>query len=94
MHFTAPVQSVFVSGSNTTTSTSRHDVIGSRDAKEGEGGEDKKVRQLTFTAGVPSYLACVAVGGYPPPEVRVHLGQVSELSRLRQYCLKERSQVK
>ena len=72
----APVQSVFVSGSNATFSsalTSSHDVTGSRDLNEEDDG---KVGQLTFTAGVPSYLACVAVGGYPPPEVRVHLGQV------------------
>jgi len=81
----APVQTVFVSGSNATSSsavTSSHDVIGSRDLNEEDDRHDGKVGQLTFTAGVPSYLACVAVGGYPPPEVRVHLGQVNEPSCL------------
>jgi len=84
-----------VSTSNATSGsavvTPSHDVIGSRDLNEDEDGEDGKARQLTFTAGVPSYLACVAVGGYPPPEVRVHLGQVSELSCLLcllKYCFK------
>jgi len=69
-----------VTGSNATgdgaavTSSSSYDVTGSRDLSG--GGEDEKVGRLVFTAGAQSYLACVAVGGYPPPEVRVHLGQV------------------
>ena len=78
----APVQSVFfLTGSNATTdsasvtSSSSYDVLGSRDVQS----EDGEAGRLTFTAGVQSYLACVAVGGYPPPEVRVHLGQVSQL---------------
>ena len=73
----------FVSGSNASSSgavTSSYDVIESRDSTEGKDGI---VGQLTFVAGIPSYLACVAVGGYPPPQVRVHLGQVSRLIAYR-----------
>ena len=71
-----------MSGPNTTFDggAPASDVIESRDLRQDGGGKDaRKVRQLTFVAGVPSYLACVAVGGYPPPEVRVHLGQVGQV---------------
>ena len=72
-----------MSGTNATLddATSDDDVTGSRGASGGRGaGRDgaARVRQLTFVAGVPSHLACVAVGGYPPPEVRLHLGQVGQ----------------
>jgi len=76
----APVQIVFfMSGSNATSSsgkTTSYDVIEPRDMSEEDDGT---VGQLTFVAGISSYLACVAVGGYPPPEVRLHLGQVSSV---------------
>jgi len=71
-----------LSGPNATASnavTSSYDVIESRDLNGDDGGKDRTVGQLTFVAGVPSYLACVAIGGYPPPEVRVHLGQVGHV---------------
>jgi len=78
----APVKSVFfATGSNVTFDsavTSSYDVIESRDPKEEERRKDGAVEQLIFLAGVRSVVACVAVGGYPPPQVRVHLGQASE----------------
>lgn len=83
LSLSAPVHTVFfMSGSNATfdgATTWSSDVIESRDPRE-DGAV--KAEQLTFVAGLPSYLACVAVGGYPPPQVRVHLGQVYQLSRM------------
>jgi len=32
------------------------------------------VVEMTFLAGVPGPLRCVAVGGYPPPEISVRVG--------------------
>jgi len=85
--FSAPVQTVFFRSAPNATSghavTSSYDVTESRDVgeedagKAGSGRPAAAVGQLTFVAGISSYLACVAVGGYPPPQVRVHLGQVS-----------------
>jgi len=67
-----------VSGSNTTfDGATTSDFIESRDPNQ--AGSGMEMRQMTFTAGVTSYLACVAIGGYPPPDVRLHLGQVGQV---------------
>ena len=56
-----------------------------------EEGEGARIRGLSFVEHKPSTVRCISVGGYPPPEMDIHLGNQDITD---QFAIKHTSELK